>query len=957
MIPNKSKVTEEGSQMKIRQMELYGVPSPVVELWERYYGERLLPLQEKAVQEYGLMEGRNLVVMGATSSGKTLIGEMAAIRKATRKEKTLYLVPLKSLAEEKFRQFEKVYGEYGIRTVISHRDRQEYDKDILHGHYDISILVYEKLQGLLVRNPDMLREVRLLVVDELQMVGDEQRGSDLEILLTQITQEAQSREKEGFPSLQILGLSAVLGNPEEMAGWLNAELLVHSERPIELRRGILSGTLFQYHESNGGKVGHEFFVSKKGMEPPDTSSRPSSISGQPDPYHTDQILWAARYLTEEQNEPTLVFVPTRWLARHWAQMASDSSCLPSAENTIARLKGFEKSAAREMLLKTLAHGIAYHNGDLSMEYRKLLEEGFQSGEIKLLFATGTLGQGLNLAARNTLIIPEVFRFSPKTGGFISQSIPLFQLENQGGRAGRLGFSDPFGRMILVAESEHEQTMLWTRYIAPPAEPRKGRIGGLPYEPVQPSLSRQSWEGAILRLVAARKNSTLEEITRFFNQTLSARLLGTSTMAEGKPASQKIQETLKQLHHHQYLLISHEGKVQVTHAGYLCAATGLEPASFDWMKRWVSRFDGKQMDPMEVLMMLSFTPDALRTRIALKEGELRSRLLAGELSKKAFDLSLDENRILKPVMDIPTLPVRDLLTAVKKTLALLDWLSEKETAELEQQHNLFAGTLRVIGEEYAWLVRAFSELGALRGWGKELLDWYETFACRLEEGLAEKALSLVNIPVEGFSRNAIHILAREGYSTLSQLREAPAGELERLLPFPLSLKLREWLKSEDPQKISPAALSREMVTDRMEMAGKPAKRRTLLILNGKEMEIPNSTYLVLLRLARALKGTELSSQPGGWVYRDELDPSDHWRSISRLRVLLEPFQADPRESILENDGCGYYRLRLHPENLIIREENHLVHWNHLFHPPAKSQPKSQPKSKEAPGYSLPDKIPA
>jgi hypothetical protein len=245
------------------------------------------------------------------------------------------------------------------------------------------------------------------------------------------------------------------------------------------------------------------------------------------------------------------------------------------------------------------------------------------------------------------------------------------------------------------------------------------------------------------------------------------------------------------------------------------------------------------------------------------------------------------------------------------------------------------------------------LGALRGWGKELLDWYETFACRLENGLAEKALSLVNIPVEGFSRNAIHILAREGYATLSQLREAPAGELERLLPFPLSLKLREWLKSEDPQKISPAALSREMVTDQMEMAGKPAKRRTLLILNGKELEIPNSTYLVLLRLARALKGTEPSSQPGGWVYRDELDPSDHWRSISRLRVLLEPFQADPRESILENDGCGYYRLRLHPENLIIREENHLVHWNHLFHPPAKSQP----KSKEAPGYSLPDKIPA
>jgi replicative superfamily II helicase len=131
-----------------------------------------------------------------------------------------------------------------------------------------------------------------------------------------------------------------------------------------------------------------------------------------------------------------------------------------------------------------------------------------------------------------------------------------------------------------------------------------------------------------------------------------------------------------------------------------------------------------------------------------------------LLKKAYDLSIDENRILKPVMDIPTLPLKELLTAVKKTLALLDWLSEKETAEVEQQHNLFAGTLKTIGEEYAWLVRAFAELGALRGWSRENLAWYETLACRLETGIAEKGLQLVRIPVEGFSRNAIHLLAKE-----------------------------------------------------------------------------------------------------------------------------------------------------------------------------------------------------
>ena len=240
--------------MRKRYLEAYGIMPVIIDLWEKEYGMELLPIQERAVKEYGVLDGKSMVVLGATSSGKTLIAEMASIKRACAKEKVIYAVSLKSLAEEKYRQFQNTYSEFGIRVAVSHRDRREFDHLIEQGYFDIAIVVYEKLHGLLIRNPDLLRETRLVVIDELQMLGDEERGADLEVLLTMI------RDRHGGLPLQIIGLSAVLSNAGEVARWLNAQLLVHETRPVELRKGVLCDGVYQYYEHNTGVVGQEFFL-------------------------------------------------------------------------------------------------------------------------------------------------------------------------------------------------------------------------------------------------------------------------------------------------------------------------------------------------------------------------------------------------------------------------------------------------------------------------------------------------------------------------------------------------------------------------------------------------------------------------------------------------------------------------------------------------------------------------
>ena len=83
--------------MKIKKLKNYGIPSQIVNIWEKDYPRDLLPLQEDAVRNYGILNGndknQNLLVIAPTSSGKTFIGEMAAIAQAIHLRKTIYLVP------------------------------------------------------------------------------------------------------------------------------------------------------------------------------------------------------------------------------------------------------------------------------------------------------------------------------------------------------------------------------------------------------------------------------------------------------------------------------------------------------------------------------------------------------------------------------------------------------------------------------------------------------------------------------------------------------------------------------------------------------------------------------------------------------------------------------------------------------------------------------------------------
>lgn len=197
---------------------------------------QLRPCQEKALKA-GLLEGKNLLVCTPTASGKTLIAELAAMSAIVGgRGKAVYVVPLRALASEKYADFKRRYGEL-CRIALSIGDLDGADP-YLEG-YDLIVTTSEKLDSLIRHRAHWLRQISVLIIDEIHLLNDASRGPALEMIITLLRQR--------LPKLQLVALSATIGNPETLAAWLEAGLVLDDWRPVELRKGIyLDGRLNFY---------------------------------------------------------------------------------------------------------------------------------------------------------------------------------------------------------------------------------------------------------------------------------------------------------------------------------------------------------------------------------------------------------------------------------------------------------------------------------------------------------------------------------------------------------------------------------------------------------------------------------------------------------------------------------------------------------------------------------------
>ncbi len=185
----------------------------------------LRPAQLKAINK-GLFEKKNILVCTPTGSGKTLVAELAAMNSIyNKKGKAVYIVPLKSLATEKYEAFKLKYPDKRIALSIGDTD----SSDSYLESYDLIFTTSEKLDSLMRHDAPWLHQIKVAIIDEIHLLNEPDRGPTLEVVITLL--------RHILKDIQIIGLSATIGNPEELASWLNAELVQDSWRPVELHHG------------------------------------------------------------------------------------------------------------------------------------------------------------------------------------------------------------------------------------------------------------------------------------------------------------------------------------------------------------------------------------------------------------------------------------------------------------------------------------------------------------------------------------------------------------------------------------------------------------------------------------------------------------------------------------------------------------------------------------------------
>lgn len=771
------------------------LPDSLRRIWRRRGVDTLLPLQRRAVRDSGLFAGRNLLVLAPSSSGKTLIAEFAMARALASGRRAIFLSPTRALAEQQFAALQPPLADLGLRAICSTSDRPESDIEAAAGRFDVLVAVYEKLRAFLATDSRLLAGVGAVAVDEIQTLGDPQRGPGLDLLLTQLLRSPYAP--------QLVGLGPALSRPAFVADWLGAELVESDERPRPLREGVLVSPTgsFHYRPANGERTTRSFEQSEREgwATPARLESRQRALvdaaRGCGGAIGEDASALLAVAVEAATRGPALFFVPTRRCSWRWTRLiaAMDEPFAPARVALAALEQTSAAGRVRHRLGEALAAGVAFHNADLSSDLRALVEAAFESGEVRLLISTPTLGTGVNLSARTVLHTPwrlgSALELAPPSSlcaasgdkgaeSLASVALPLdrSRFTQQGGRAARLGFGDRPGDSMLVARSEEEARRYWEHLIAAPPEALE-----------RPPLAAVSVEETALGLLAGGIRRTARNLAEAFASTYSGRLY-----AETKHSIDTVsfETALHRLESRGLVRRGEHALWGLTGLGETALRASLRPSTIRTLEKATeeaSESEAGMDDPAaecRLLFRLALTP----------EGELATVSLPFTRRRPPFPVpeGMDadaEAGALPAVLQRGGGLASAEVCAWCSASALFDWSRGMETPALEEKYDVDAGSLAGAAEAFARLVLAAANLARVLDFGIETASRFGALADRLIHGVDVPGLALARLRVPGLSRDAITRLVGMGWENPAAVSRLPVESLEEAVGADVARRLQ------------------------------------------------------------------------------------------------------------------------------------------------------------------------
>ncbi|WP_042663603.1 ATP-dependent DNA helicase [Haloferax sp. ATB1] len=463
----------------MRTADLTGLPTGIPEALRDEGIEELYPPQAEAV-EAGLTDGESLVAAVPTASGKTLIAELAMLSSVARGGKALYIVPLRALASEKKAEFER-WEEYGIDVGVS-TGNYESDGEWLSSR-DIIVATSEKVDSLVRNNAAWMDQLTCVVADEVHLVDDRHRGPTLEVTLAKL--------RRLNPNLQVVALSATVGNAGVVADWLDAELVKSDWRPIDLKMGVHYGNAVSFADGSQREVP----VGRGERQTPALVA--DALEGDDDGDQGSSLVFVNSRRNAESAARRMADVTERYIT---GDERSDLAELA------AEIRDVSDTETSEDLAAAVAKGAAFHHAGLAAEHRTLVEDAFRDRLIKCICATPTLAAGVNTPSRR-VVVRDWQRYDGDYGGM--KPLDVLEVHQMMGRAGRPGL-DPYGEAVLLAKDADARDELFERYIWADAEDVRSKLAA------EPALRTH-----LLATVASGFAHTREGLLEFLDQTLYA----------------------------------------------------------------------------------------------------------------------------------------------------------------------------------------------------------------------------------------------------------------------------------------------------------------------------------------------------------------------------------------------------------------------------------------------------
>ena len=391
---------------------------------EEYFPFPLDDFQIEAIK--AINSGNSLVLTAPTGSGKTLIGEFAIHRGLSHGSRVFYTTPLKALSNQKFRDFANQFGENSVGLLTGdiniNRDAPilvmttEIFRNMLYGEFD--------------QFDDPLVNLESVILDECHYMNDPQRGTVWEETIIHCPTRTQ-----------IIALSATISNADQLQNWIEKvhgpTALVNSDtRPVPLEFNFCSEKGLHPLLNNKGNGIHpncKIWRSPKGQK---KRGKPGRITQPKSP----TIAFVVSKLAERNMLPGIYFIFSRRGCDKAVENIKDLSLVSYSEaNLISKrldiyLENNKEGIKDKSHCDALRRGIASHHAGLLPAWKELVEELFQKGLIKVVFATETLAAGINMPARSTVISSLSKR--TEDGHRLLFSSEFLQMSGRAGRRGK-----------------------------------------------------------------------------------------------------------------------------------------------------------------------------------------------------------------------------------------------------------------------------------------------------------------------------------------------------------------------------------------------------------------------------------------------------------------------------------------------------------------------------------------